>query len=56
MLTGQFRLGGAELMKARAVFKDVRDHGVSKTLRTGAMSGIKMIDDALERLSHLGEQ
>lgn len=55
LLTMQFQLGAAELMKAALAFKDVRDHGVSKGLRARAMTGLQMVDDTVSRLSHLGD-
>lgn len=53
LLTMQLQLGAAELSKALSVFKDVRDHGVTKELRTRAMTGIQMVEDTVSRLSHL---
>ncbi len=56
LLTMQFELGAAELAKAHAVFKDVRDNGVTKDLRVNAMEGLKMVDDTVSKLSHMGDQ
>lgn len=53
LLTMQIPLGVAELAKARSVFKDVRDNGVSKDLRKKAMAGLKMVDDTVSKLSQM---